>query len=88
MIGSPQQIYNGTNNVNNHNVILNNVKYNQNTINTMTTDNTQQMNKQATTKNRFTNATSVVQKSLISINKFRTNFLFSLNQEQGPSLYS
>ena len=46
------------------------------------------MNKQTTTKSILTNAKSVGQRSLISINKYIRNFLFSLNQGRQPLLYS
>lgn len=78
----PQQNSNHKNNVNIQNVKLPYVSYIPHTINTMTTNDNQQMNEQAKTMKNITYVISIGQRSLMPINKYSRTFLFILNQEQ------
>ena len=88
MMSIPQQNFNGTNNVKKNSVNVQDLNYNQNTINTTKTGNTQQINKQTISTNIFTTAASVGQRTSISINRYSRNFFLYSNNKWKTSLYS
>ena len=85
MIGNSRKNLNGPNDVIRNDV---NMNFNRNIISTTTPSNTQQINEQPITTNILDKAKSVGRRSLISINRYSRNFLFSSNTERRSSLYS